>query len=94
MRLTQKHTLRSCSKLELKTKTVLGAFTINQNLERLVKASFAMHSLRCCNNHDPGVLAAYWITGTVNFHEESGGGETLEDSSDLNCFTVLHLKVL
>lgn len=53
-----------------------------------------MLSLSCCYCPNSDVLAAYWITGTVSFGEESFGGERWKNSSDLDCFGAFHPKVL
>lgn len=44
-----------------------------------------MHSLSCCASCHSGALAVYWITGTVNFSEETGWNNI----PDLNC---LHIR--
>ncbi len=85
-------TQRSVLSLKIRIKNCPQSFCYES--ERLVKASFVMHSLSCCSSHHCGVLAAYWITGTVNFHDETGGGERWKNSSDSDCFGAFHLKVL
>lgn len=51
-----------------------------------------MHSLRCCCRRRSGVLAAHWITVTVN--EDTGGEDAWKNSSDLTCLSTIHFKVL
>lgn len=58
---------------------------------KLVRPGFVMHGLSCCQNQHCSVLPDYWLTGTVNFHEESGGGERWKNSSDF--FSSFHVKV-
>lgn len=52
-----------------------------------------MHSLSCCVRHQSGVLAAYWITGTVSVHEETVERDRWKNSSDLNRLSAFHLQV-
>lgn len=74
-----------------KNKKIFSASSLyGSDAERISKARFVMHGLSCCHSHRAGAHAANFITGTVNFQEESSG----EHFSDFRYFGGFHPKVL